>query len=136
MQVEVCSGKVYDRTGAVSETVVMRLMDGLLDSERRSFCDNCCHGAAKDEKVIPELTKDYNACMLFADTSDQMAAYYPFIRRTFQKIPFLQFKEDVVECLWDVEGRGVQKIRKSRVLEKMVLGLIVDTRPPLLSAGH
>ncbi|WKX89821.1 hypothetical protein Q1695_009012 [Nippostrongylus brasiliensis] len=43
---------------------------------------NSCHGAAKDEKGVPELIKDYNACMIFADTSDQMAAYYPFIRRT------------------------------------------------------
>ncbi|VDL63440.1 unnamed protein product [Nippostrongylus brasiliensis] len=38
-KVEVYSGKVHDRRGAVSETVVMRLMEDLLDSKRRLFCN-------------------------------------------------------------------------------------------------
>lgn len=211
---EIYSGKLNDKTGTVSETVVMRLMDGLLDSGRRLFCDNwyssmaltrklldrktdfvgtfrknrqgfppgvtkkklargemaamqskdgitviqwydkrpvfctsTCHGAARDEKGVPELVKDYNTSMLFVDTSDQMAAYYPFIRRTskwylrvffhlilhtslvnawvlyckkIQKIPLLQFKEDVIEYLLDGDDRRVIKNSKRRILEKVI----------------
>ncbi|VDO63509.1 unnamed protein product [Haemonchus placei] len=37
---EIYSGKVNDNKGSVAGNIVMRLMDGLLDSGRTVFCDN------------------------------------------------------------------------------------------------
>ncbi|VDP36123.1 unnamed protein product [Heligmosomoides polygyrus] len=55
-KVEVYFGKLNDKAGAVSETVVMRLMDGLLDSGRRLFCDNWYSSMSLTRKLSDRRT--------------------------------------------------------------------------------
>ena len=113
--------------------------------KRPVFCVSTCHGSENDDNGIPLLVKDYNQSMLFVDLSDQMAAYYPFVRKTckwylrvffhltlqtslvnswiiyckkIKKVPFLQFKEEVTEKLLNLGTISVAKRRRSRVLEE------------------
>ncbi|RCN44855.1 hypothetical protein ANCCAN_09137 [Ancylostoma caninum] len=98
------------------------------------------HDAAMGENRKPQVVEDYNQAELHVDTSDQMASYSPFFRRTknwyirlfhhlltqtalvnawrlyndnIQRFTFSDLKIDVIECLLDNERLNAITTRHS-----------------------
>ena len=122
--------------------------------KRPVFCMSTCHGTEVDDNNVPLLVRDYNKSMLFVDTSDQISAYYPFVRRTSKwymrcffhimlqtslvnawvlycsyvsKMPFLEFKAEVAEKLLELDAPSKNNQRAKKVLEE-IKGPLVKTR--------
>ena len=95
-----------------------------------------CHGQERNEKGKPLVVEDYNKSMLFVDTSNQMAAYYPFVVRickwsnvkSGKAIPFRHLFSAVVETVfqklpWEDKGITINgsKLSNLRYADDLVI---------------
>jgi hypothetical protein len=202
----VYAGKDTSRIGSVAESVVMKLMDGLLDNGRRLFTDNwytsiplaetlikrkthmigtvrrnrrglpkqvtgkklkrgsvvaqqnrlgvtvlkwrdkrdvlmlsTTHDDAMSEQAKPMIVQDYNQVKLFVDTSDQMASYSPYVRKTskwYIRLFFHLLTQTALVNAWRLYSDHVQKIKLTDFKIEIIESLLDNERLCTLPTRH